>query len=48
MNNNFLDGFRKSASFKSNLLYRLSKGLSVKMKGFSKKSIKKTSVGKKV
>jgi hypothetical protein len=46
MNANFLTGFMKKASFKSKLLYRLSRGLDVKLKGFSKKSLKNTKAGK--
>lgn len=48
MNENFVNGFKKAASFKSMILYKLSKGLPVKMKGFSKKSIRKTIAGKKL
>lgn len=47
MTNNFINAFlNKHASYKSMLLYKISKGIPVKMKNFSKKSILKTKAGR--
>lgn len=47
MTNNFLKAFQeKHASYKSKLLYKISRGFDVKLKNFSKKSILKTKAGK--
>jgi hypothetical protein len=52
MNNKFWAGFTKQAGFKSRtlskILYNLSRGIPVKMKGISKKSIRRTIAGKKL
>lgn len=52
MNKKFWDGFSKQAEFKtktlSDMLYKLSRNIPIKMKGFSGKSLKRTAMGKKL
>lgn len=46
MKNNFWNGFEKKASFKRMLLHSIMTGKPLRMKGHSRKSIFRTSVGK--